>query len=262
VFYKYRIPAPASTSLQTEVARDICLQSMLDSTFRVVSVPSDYNSVYFGSTSGALRAFPGRELNLTQCTSYDPRWKPWYLNGVSVPRDFKILVDVGTSMGNSVTFEYNRIPGTTYLDVTKNITLTLLRALSPQDYVEVIIFNSSNATSLGGPFLVKSSFDYFNPFGHPELAALVAGVNNVFVSPMTEVASNLNGAIRKAAKSFNQLQSLKVMNDVTLNNEFLSKMNFSNLVGLWYTDGCEVIAGYHRAVKWAVCSEQHNLSIC
>ncbi|KAG0625978.1 hypothetical protein M758_2G093300 [Ceratodon purpureus] len=205
------LPAPASTKLSAEVARDICLQRMLDSTFQTLSVPSNYSEFFFGSTSGAFRQFPGREQNETQCTSYEPRLRPWYLNDVSVSKDVKILVDVARSMEQPVTVDYNRPPSSSYLDVAKNITLGLLNAFSPQDYVEVISFDSVTVSSLGGSFLVNSSYDYFNPSGHFELAALVTNVNNLVASSVPTALSNLNGAILKAASSFNQLISLKVI---------------------------------------------------
>ncbi|KAG0614508.1 hypothetical protein M758_6G182600 [Ceratodon purpureus] len=204
------LPAPASIKLQTEVAQDICMQRMLDSTFKTLSLPSNYSLIYFGSTSGAFRGFPGREQNETQCSSFDPRWRPWYLNGIAVSRDLKILVDIGNRMGISVSPPYNRPPLTTYLDVTKDITLGLLQALSPGDNVEVFSFNNDTTTSLGGVFSVNSSYNYFNPSGHPELAPLISRVN-ALVSTAPAALSDLNGAISKAAASFNQLQSLKVI---------------------------------------------------
>ncbi|KAG0608281.1 hypothetical protein M758_8G093600 [Ceratodon purpureus] len=173
------LPAPASTTLQTEVARDICLQRKLDSTFKNVSFSSNYNFVYFGSTSGAFRSFPGREKDESQCTSYDPRNRFWYLNGISVFKDVKILVDVANSMGNAVTGQYNHSPGTTYLDVAKNITLTLLDTIYIEDIVEVFSFDSTNATSLGGAFHVYSSYNDFNP--RPELTALMISALSSFL---------------------------------------------------------------------------------
>ena len=213
-FFDCSLPAPGSTNLSIEVARDICLQRSLDFTFKnIAPSPSDYTgSAYFGSASGAYRAFPGREQNQIQCTSFDPRKMEWYLNGIiSVSRDVKILVDVANSMGNPVPSDYERLPGTTYLDIVKDITRELLDTLSPLDFIEVLSFDSVGATSLGGTFRVNSSYDYFNPFGHAELAALVSDANKLVASPVMDAPSKLNGAILTAATSFNRLNTtLKV----------------------------------------------------
>ena len=56
-----RISPPANAAnIGQEVERDICLQRTLDSTFSNISFPQNYSYVFFGSTSGAWRAFPGR----------------------------------------------------------------------------------------------------------------------------------------------------------------------------------------------------------
>ncbi|KAG0564268.1 hypothetical protein KC19_8G097200 [Ceratodon purpureus] len=199
-----RLPSPASSNLSTEVARDICLQRNLDSAFKDLSAPSNYSMVYFGSSSGAFRAFPGREITEDQCNSFEPRMRPWYLHGISAYRkDIKIMVDIGNSMGNLVSLEYKlHPPGTTYLDVAKHLVLGLLQTLQPQDSVEVFSFNSSNVTSLGGAF--TASYDVFN--------ALLTDVNNLMAPPDADTSnSNLNEAIVQAVKSLNAANSLKVI---------------------------------------------------
>ncbi|KAG0558547.1 hypothetical protein KC19_10G036500 [Ceratodon purpureus] len=204
------IPAPGSLNLDTEVARDICLQRPLDSTFETVSLQTEYTLVYLGSTSGAFRAFPGRENNETQCTTFDPRTRPWYLNGISVTKDVKILVDIANTMGSVLPVDYLPLPQNTYLDVAKNITLALLKTFSPQDDVEVLSFNSSDVASLGGPVLIGASYNYLDPAGRPELSSLEASVNNLAASPIT-TRSDLTKAIVQAMGSFNAANKLKVI---------------------------------------------------
>jgi hypothetical protein len=72
----------------------------------------------------------------------------------------------------------------------------------------VFSFDSGTATSLGGVYAVKSSYNY--PSGQPELALLISSVKALAPSTVAAPHSDLNGAIVKAASSFNQLQSLKV----------------------------------------------------
>lgn len=120
-----------------------------------------------------------QEQNKSQCTTFDPRRRPWYLNGISVIKDVKILVDVSVSMGSLVPVQYNQDSRTTYLNLTQNITHALLQTFSPQDFVEVLKFDSSSATSLtNGPVLVDASFDYLE-MDRPELGPLISQVNNL-----------------------------------------------------------------------------------
>jgi hypothetical protein len=41
-----------------------------------------------------------------QCTTFDTRKRPWYLNGISDSKDVKILVDVSNTMGSVLPVEY------------------------------------------------------------------------------------------------------------------------------------------------------------
>ena len=174
-----------------------------------MSFPSEYTLVYFGAASGAFRAFPGRERNETQCITFDPRKRPWYLNGVSVSKEVKILVDIANSMGSVVTVDYKRLPQTTYLDVAADIALGLLQTFSPQDYVEVFSFDSSNVTSLAGAVQIGSSYNYLDPAGRPELASLRTSVRNLAASA-NAAPSNLTRAIVQGVNSFNTTDKLKV----------------------------------------------------
>lgn len=207
------LPAPGSTNLATEVARDICLQRSLDSTFKTISLQSNYTLVYFGSTSGAFRAFPGREQNETQCTRFDPRIRPWYLNGISVSKDVKILVDVANSMASVVTIDYKRSAQTTYLNVAQNITLNLLPTFMPHDFVEVFSFNTNGAASLVGQVQIGTSYNYSydaDPADRPELAAMTAHVNSLAASA-NAAQSDLTTALIQVVNSFNTTNTLKVV---------------------------------------------------
>jgi hypothetical protein len=144
-----------------------------------------------------------------QCTTFDTRKRPWYLNGISDSKDVKILVDVSNTMGSVLPVEYQRLPSNTYLDVAKNITQEVLQTFLAQDYVEVIAFNSTDAVSLGGPVQMSASFNYLNPAGRPELQPLMASVNNLAASSNT-AQSDLNKPIIQATSSFNTADQLKV----------------------------------------------------
>jgi hypothetical protein len=74
-----------------------------------------------------------------------------YLDGISVYKQIKIIIDTGHSMGVSVQGEYGRGVGTTFLNMAQILTLELLKTVSPGDYVDITTYNSTGSTSLGAP---------------------------------------------------------------------------------------------------------------
>ena len=154
-----------------------------------------------------------QENNETQCTRFDPRIRPWYLNGISVSKDVKILVDVANSMASVVSVDYERSgPLTTYLNVAQNITLNLLQTFMPQDFVEVFSFNSNGAASLVGQVQIGTSYNYSydaDPADRPELAAMTAHVNSLAASA-NAAQSDLTTALVQVVNSFNTTDTLKV----------------------------------------------------
>lgn len=145
-----------------------------------------------------------QEENKSFCAFFDPRRRPWYLNGVSVKKDVKILIDVSLSMGNGVDNLYSLDPGTTYLKVAQDITHALLQTFSSQDFVEVFKFNSSSATSLTGePVHINASYLSLIREGpdRPELETLLNYVKSLKTSG-DNGASNLTNALNKATLSF------------------------------------------------------------
>ena len=74
-----------------------------------------------------------------------------YLDGISVYKQVKIIIDTGHSMGFPVQGEYGRAGGTTFLNMAQTLTLELLKTVSPSDYVDITTYNSTGSTSLGAP---------------------------------------------------------------------------------------------------------------
>ncbi|KAG0567449.1 hypothetical protein KC19_7G135200 [Ceratodon purpureus] len=220
------LPPPGDiTKIQSEVARDICLQKGLEPTYKNASKSdSEYSLVYYGAVSGAWISFPGRESSCS--TPFDTRKRPWYLDGISVKKEVKIIIDVGSTMSTQVSLDYGRPPEYTYLNLAKDTTLELLQTFSSQDYVEVISFDSRQQVSLGAPVNIMP-YDSFVPSARPELAPLVAKVESLASSP--EVApSNLDAAIGKAASSFTSALTgdyLKVI--IVLSNGLFAPLNSS-----------------------------------
>lgn len=203
-------PNSNSDALQTEMSKDICLQRPMDSTFKTISFPDHYSYTYYGSTSGAWRSFPGRDATDQKCANFECRRRPWYLDGISVAKQVKILIDTGNSMGIGVTGEYQRPLQTTYLHVAIDITSSLLQTLSPGDWVEVWSFNTSGAVSLGAPVNVGP---YTDPNSRPELRPLDNSVRALTHSA-DPAPSDLATAITKSVSSFQSTatQTLKVFN--------------------------------------------------
>lgn len=103
----------------------------LDSTFRSLSLSdSSLVSMYFSSSSGHLRAFPGGSWSIrdppnsfnigyslaetigtsskasdghdhdSRITGFNGRFLPWYVLGASGPKDVVLVLDASTSMGS------------------------------------------------------------------------------------------------------------------------------------------------------------------
>ncbi|XP_031568656.1 VWFA and cache domain-containing protein 1-like [Actinia tenebrosa] len=93
---------------------------------------------YFGSTEGITTTFPSRPVK--DCGQYDNRLRPWYVMTASPStKNIVIVLDTSSSMAASITLEGNR---TTRLEVAKDAVTSLLNALSPEDQVGVVLFNT------------------------------------------------------------------------------------------------------------------------
>lgn len=64
-------------------------------------------------------------------SDYDPRFRPWFANTATGPKDVVILIDTSGSMSN-----YGRMA------LAKDAAKQVLRTLTPYDYASVVEFNS------------------------------------------------------------------------------------------------------------------------
>ncbi|CAK9256266.1 unnamed protein product [Sphagnum jensenii] len=201
-------PGTDLTNVSAAMGNSICSQRLLDSTFQTMSYPSVFTYVYFGAVDGTWRSFPGRESRTSDCLGYDPRIRPWYIEGISVTKNLVVLIDAGASMTNVLSTQF--LMETTYLAAAQSITQkALLQTLSAQDYVNIIMFNSTGATQLSpDPVLVRNS-DLSDPTDHPELKSLITSLNNQEGSSQAG-ASNLTAAIMAAFTNFNA-HALKII---------------------------------------------------
>ena len=90
-----------------------------------------YGSAYIGTIHGITRIYPSS----TQCLSYDPRFRPWYIAATSGGKNIILAIDVSTSM--------NRGGKNLALKACKSV----INTLSNNDFIGVVVF-SQNASSL------------------------------------------------------------------------------------------------------------------
>ncbi|KAL3318708.1 hypothetical protein Ciccas_002628 [Cichlidogyrus casuarinus] len=95
---------------------------------------------YFGTKTGVLRLFPGREWSsnfIGFYDDYDPRTRPWYITATSEPKDVVIVLDCSASMGN------------TKFGIAKAVANTILNTLTKRDYLNVVCARESAWDDVG-----------------------------------------------------------------------------------------------------------------
>eukprot|EP01125_Pyxidicula_operculata_P013802 TRINITY_DN4580_c0_g1_i2.p1 TRINITY_DN4580_c0_g1~~TRINITY_DN4580_c0_g1_i2.p1 ORF type:complete len:363 (-),score=51.70 TRINITY_DN4580_c0_g1_i2:634-1722(-) len=115
-----------SEKQQTEV----CWTSGLDDLFKNYSSDPTITWFYFATQEGVMRGYPG--TSRCDCTSYDPRNRPWYVSASSGPKDVILIIDISGSMAGE------------RLDLAKLAAVSILGSLSFNDYVAVISFSTSS----------------------------------------------------------------------------------------------------------------------
>eukprot|EP00117_Sycon_ciliatum_P009972 scpid19042/ scgid12050/ VWFA and cache domain-containing protein 1 len=103
----------------------------------LVDVP-ELKFQYYGSEEGYATIYPG--FNASSCSSYDPRYRPWYVAAaVPAAKDVVIVVDTSGSMGAIIPDDNRR----TRLDLAKEAIDSILGILSPEDRVTILPFNTN-----------------------------------------------------------------------------------------------------------------------
>ncbi|XP_052254694.1 voltage-dependent calcium channel subunit alpha-2/delta-2-like isoform X2 [Dreissena polymorpha] len=95
---------------------------------------------YFGSTTGMVRLYPGREWSTNFAgfyNDYDPRVRPWYIAATSGPKDVIIILDCSDSMKGEK------------FSIAKGVAKTVINTLTKQDYVNVICARASYWDEVG-----------------------------------------------------------------------------------------------------------------
>ncbi|VDN37230.1 unnamed protein product [Gongylonema pulchrum] len=99
---------------------------------------------YIGTTSGLTRLFPMKKWIIDPepitIDLFDPRFRPWFVNAQSAPKDVIFLIDMsGSVKGQTV-------------HLIRMTVLHILATLSPNDYINAIWFNSRQVPVLRGCF--------------------------------------------------------------------------------------------------------------
>ncbi|XP_068693104.1 VWFA and cache domain-containing protein 1-like [Montipora foliosa] len=93
---------------------------------------------YFASEEGMLASFPAFE-DTADCRSYDPRFRPFYVETATPePKDVVLVIDTSGSMSDG-----DRI------DVAKAAAKTVLSTMNPRDRIALVKFSSEAETPTG-----------------------------------------------------------------------------------------------------------------
>ncbi|XP_052774120.1 voltage-dependent calcium channel subunit alpha-2/delta-3-like isoform X2 [Mya arenaria] len=138
----------SSVKIADEVPRDdpgtidtVYFTTMLDSLFKEnQKADPTLRWQYFGSTTGMVREYPGREWSTNFAgfyNDYDPRVRPWYIAATSGPKDVVIILDCSDSMKGEK------------FSIAKAVAKTVINTLTKQDYVNVICARASYWDEVG-----------------------------------------------------------------------------------------------------------------
>ncbi|PAA92856.1 hypothetical protein BOX15_Mlig015658g4 [Macrostomum lignano] len=103
--------------------------------------------LYFGSSTGVTRLYPGREWSSNFVgfyTDYDPRIRPWYIAATSGPKDVVIIIDCSASMEGEK------------FGIARSVAKAVIRTLTKQDYMNVVCARASHWDEVGKWHYFKS----------------------------------------------------------------------------------------------------------
>ncbi|KAG0570591.1 hypothetical protein KC19_6G173300 [Ceratodon purpureus] len=230
-FRKSYVRVPETTNVKSaDTLLTICAQRELDGLMKSISKPDVLTRLYFASVEGPWRTFPGSaQAKSDDCGKFDARCRTWYRTATSVTKVVVILIDIGPSMNS------NLLPGSgagTIFQAAKRIVAEFLRTLSSQDYVNIIVFDSTRVIQLSpSAVLVQDN----NGTVGPELEFLKTELEKQTVQGQLR-QSDLSGAMTAGLKNFDSnplaAKVMIVITDgmfATLGNVTLPTANLSSL---------------------------------
>ncbi|XP_031763031.2 voltage-dependent calcium channel subunit alpha-2/delta-3-like isoform X2 [Galleria mellonella] len=144
---------------------------------------------YFCSAKGFLRHYPAAlwesmyKLKLDADSVYDCRLRPWYVSAGGAPRDVLVLLDATGSMSNST----NQV-------IAKNFLLALLNALTDDDHVNVLKFNTKVQS------LIRCFNEKFVPANHVNTAAITSKMDHYALTNKTDLKLVFRYAVQMLQK--------------------------------------------------------------
>ncbi|KAK3087851.1 hypothetical protein FSP39_011482 [Pinctada imbricata] len=146
---------------------------------------------YFATEDGIMINYPSTSSGFSDCTSYDPRFRPFYVStAMQTPKDIVVVMDTSDSMQGTLS-------GKVLLKIAKEAAITVIKTLNPIDRVGFVAFNDEAET----PSSVDSCFS--------NTLALVTSENveklkNFINNRPASGNTNYEKALRAAFTFFNQ----------------------------------------------------------
>lgn len=133
----------AGRTTEANLAEDICFTKALNPVFERFAGNGTGPWTYFASASGMIRLYPGSALqsgdDYTQCATYDPRLRPWYVVGSGGLKDFVILVDASRSMRQPLEKGEGNANATRSNEAFRFVT-ELMNTFQDNDAVGVVVY--------------------------------------------------------------------------------------------------------------------------
>jgi uncharacterized protein YegL len=86
-------------------------------------------AMYFGSTTGTFRIYPGRPSE--NCRAFDPTIRPWYIAGSSGPKNIVLVLDKSGSMQGA------------RMSLMKEAAIRVIETLTISDRVAIVVFDKT-----------------------------------------------------------------------------------------------------------------------
>jgi hypothetical protein len=115
-------------------------------------------AMYFGSTTGVFRYYPGRRTK--DCGTYDPRPRPWNVAPSSGPKNIVLVLDKSGSM------KYNR------MTLMKKAAIRVIETLTMSDRIAIVVFDETAR-------VIADEGMYLYPANNESKAILIDAIANL-----------------------------------------------------------------------------------
>eukprot|EP00903_Cladosiphon_okamuranus_P021044 g19335.t2 len=141
---------------------------------------------YFGSWNGVMRQYPGASYS-SECGTYDPRIRPWYVAASSGPKDVVIIVDISGSMDKNNRFA-----------LATEALNSVLATMNEHTFVNIVLLESESEVLTPESVLI------------PATDANKEMLLNLFADVLTRGSTNYEDAL---TTTFNLLETSRALGD-------------------------------------------------